>query len=73
MYNDKQVSISLYREINLLFENLYNLDELLIALNGNYKRSTIYYWVNRQNMPHSKIRGKLMFDPAEVRRWLERS
>lgn len=56
-----------------LFDNLLTMDELLAALKHQYARSSIYQWVNRDNMPHRKIRGKLWFPVPEVFEWLERS
>ena len=55
------------------FENLLTLQELLTMLRHQYSRYTIYRWVQRCEMPHKRIRGKLWFPKAEVIQWLERS
>jgi len=57
----------------LLFENLITMDELLRMLRNQYSKYTVYKWVQRENMPHKRIRGKLWFPREEVTLWLERS
>ncbi|NBW98987.1 DNA-binding protein [bacterium] len=49
------------------------MDELLVMLRHQYSRHTIYRWVERYEMPHKRIRGKLWFPRTEVIQWLERS
>lgn len=61
------------REQKTLFENLMTFDELLAMLKHQYSKHTIYRWVNRERMPHRKIRGKLWFPKDLVEVWLERS
>lgn len=56
-----------------LFDNLVTLDELLEAFAGRFSRASVYTWINRDRMPHRKIRGRLFFDPSEVALWLRRS
>jgi excisionase family DNA binding protein len=60
-------------EVISLFENLVTMDELLVMLRHQYSRHTIYRWVERYEMPHKRIRGKLWFPRTEVIQWLERS
>jgi excisionase family DNA binding protein len=57
----------------LLFENLITMEELLRMLKNQYSKYTVYKWVQRENMPHKRIRGKLWFPRDEVTLWLERS
>lgn len=56
-----------------LFENYITLEELLKLLRHQYSKHSIYRWVQRSNMPHKKIRGRLWFPRYEVEKWLERS
>lgn len=42
--------------------------ELAIRVTG-YKRNTIYKLVNQRQIPHSKQRGFLRFDEAELKAW----
>lgn len=56
-----------------LFENCITMSELLLMLRGQYSIHTVYRWVQRDGMPHKRIRGKLWFPKAEVIQWLERS
>jgi excisionase family DNA binding protein len=56
-----------------LFDNLVPMEDLLAYLKHQYKRSTIYHWIDRNGMPHRKIRGRLWFSIDEVTEWLERS
>ncbi|NBT58101.1 DNA-binding protein [bacterium] len=60
-------------EVISLFENLITMDDLLELLRHQYSRYTIYRWVERYEMPHKRIRGKLWFPKTEVIQWLERS
>ena len=60
-------------ESKLVFEKLITMDELLTMLRHQYSRYTVYRWVQRDGMPHKRIRGKLWFPKAEVIQWLERS
>ena len=57
----------------LFFENLITMEELLRMLKNQYSKYTVYKWVQRENMPHKRIRGKLWFPRDEVALWLERS
>lgn len=34
-------------------------------------RSTVYKWVRRTSIPHYKIGKRVLFDPEEVRRWMD--
>lgn len=53
-----------------LFENRMTVKELA----ADMKRSelTIYKWV-RQGLPKERQRGRLLFNPDEVVRWLQRT
>ena len=55
------------------FENLITMEELLTMLKHQYSVHTVYRWVQRYEMPHRRIRGKLWFPRSEVIQWLERS
>jgi predicted DNA-binding transcriptional regulator AlpA len=55
-----------------LFENLLTMEELLTMLKHQYSVYTVYRWVQRQGMPHRRIKGKLWFPKSEVIQWLER-
>lgn len=56
-----------------VFDNLLTMEELLTMLRHQYSVYTIYRWVQRQGMPHRRIKGKLWFPKTEVIQWLERS
>lgn len=56
-----------------VFDNLLTMEELLTMLRHQYSVYTIYRWVQRQGMPHRRIKGKLWFPKTEVVQWLERS
>lgn len=32
---------------------------------------TLYGWVSRKKVPYVKVNGKLMFDPKDIRAWLD--
>jgi transposase len=55
------------------FDNLITMQELHTLLKGQYTKRTIYRWVEREGMPHKKIRGKLWFPKTEAIQWLDRS
>ena len=55
------------------FDNLITMNELMTMLKGQYSVRTVYRWVQRNGMPHKRIRGKLWFPKTEVIQWLERS
>ncbi len=57
----------------LLFDNLITMDQLLALLKHQYKKRTVYKWVQQCGMPHKRIRGRLWFPKGEVIQWLERS
>lgn len=59
-------------KVSSVFDNLLTMEELLEMLRHQYSRLTIYKWVQRDGMPHRRIRGKLWFPKAEVIQWLER-
>lgn len=42
--------------------------EMAIRVTG-YRRNTIYKLVNLRQIPHSKHRGKLVFDEEALRKW----
>ncbi len=56
-----------------LFENYITLDELLTLLRHQYSKHTVYRWVQRCDMPHKRIRGRLWFPKLDVEKWLERT
>ena len=56
-----------------LFDKLITMKELLAMLKYEYSKSTVYKWIQRREMPHKKIQGKLWFPKQEVALWLERS
>lgn len=58
---------------NTFFDNLITMDELLRILKYQYSKQSIYKWVQRKNMPHKRIRGRLWFPQGEVFLWLEKS
>lgn len=33
--------------------------------------NTLYGWVSRKRIPYVKVNGKLMFDPGDIRIWLD--
>lgn len=35
--------------------------------------STLYAWVNRRRIPYVKIGGRVLFDPADIREWIDGS
>jgi hypothetical protein len=39
---------------------------------GNCSRKRIYNLVERGLLPHRKFHGRLLFDPRELREWVER-
>lgn len=55
------------------FDDLLTMDELLRLLKNQYSKHTVYRWVQREGMPHRKIKGKLWFPKQNVCLWLERS
>jgi len=61
------------RSAGPFFENLITMEELLTMLKHQYSVHTVYRWVQRYEMPHRRIRGKLWFPRSEVIQWLERS
>lgn len=56
-----------------IFDDLLTMNELLALLKNQYSKHTVYRWVQREGMPHRKIKGKLWFPKAGVCLWLERS
>jgi excisionase family DNA binding protein len=64
--NDTKLSVK-------FFDNLITFEELLAMLKHQYSKPTIYRWVQRQGMPHKRIKGKLWFPKTDVIHWLERS
>ncbi len=55
------------------FDDLLTMTELLELLKNQYSKHTIYRWIQRENMPHIKIKGKLWFSKKNVSVWLQRS
>jgi len=55
------------------FDDMLTMDELLRMLKNQYSKHTIYRWVQREGMPHRRIKGKLWFPKSSVCLWLERS
>jgi hypothetical protein len=49
-----------------LFDNLITMEELLCMLKHQYAKTTVYKWVQRENTPHKRIRGKLWFPRDKV-------
>ncbi len=54
-------------------DDMLTMDELLKLLKNQYSKHTIYRWVQREGMPHKRIKGKLWFPKSNVCLWLERS
>ena len=55
---------------NNFLENLLTMEELISALKNQYSKHTIYKWVQKDGMPHCKLRGKLWFPKNDVLQWL---
>ena len=52
------------------FDNLLTMEELLALFKNQYSKYTVYKWVQHDNMPCRKIKGKLWFPKQEVYQWL---
>ena len=52
-----------------IFENLVTVEELLLLLNHQYCRRTIYRWLD-EGIPHKKIRSRLWFPKDEAINWI---
>lgn len=54
------------------FNDLLTMDELLALLKNQYSKHTVYRWIQREDMPHIKIKGKLWFSQKDVCSWIKR-
>ena len=37
------------------------------------KQSTIYQWVSQGKIPHIKLGRKILFDPDEINKWIDKN
>jgi len=37
------------------------------------KQSTIYQWVNQRKIPYIKLGRKILFDPDEINKWIDKN
>lgn len=51
-------------------ESFLTIDELSSWI--KIKKSTIYQWVTKDEIPSYKIGGKRLFEPSEIRKWLKK-
>jgi predicted DNA-binding transcriptional regulator AlpA len=56
---------------NTFFTDLLTMDELLALLKNQYSKHTVYRWIQREAMPHIKIKGKLWFSQKAVCTWIQ--
>jgi len=57
---------------NSFFSDLLTMDELLILFKNQYSKHTIYRWIQREDMPHIKIKGKLWFSQKDICSWIQK-
>ncbi|MBF0207075.1 MAG: helix-turn-helix domain-containing protein [Oligoflexia bacterium] len=60
-------------ESNDFLSDLLTMKELLLLLRNQYSKHTVYRWIQRDHMPHVKIKGKLWFPKSKVCQWIQRS
>ncbi len=53
------------------FSDLITMEELLALLKNQYSKPTIYRWIQREDMPHLKIKGKLWISQKAVCTWIK--
>ncbi len=53
------------------FSDLITMDELLALLKNQYSKYTVYRWIQREEMPHIKIKGKLWFSQKAICSWIK--
>ena len=58
---------------NDFFNDLLTMDELLSLLRHQYSKHTIYRWIQKEEMPYLKLKGRLWFSKSSVCLWLQRS
>ena len=37
------------------------------------KKNTVYAWASQKRIPHIKLCGKILFDPDEIKKWVEKN
>ena len=52
-----------------LKRRFYTLSEIARYLGVN--ESLIYIWISKNQIPHIKMVGRIIFDITEINRWLE--
>ncbi len=53
------------------FNDLITMEELLMLLKNQYSKHTIYRWIQKERMPHTKLKGKLWFSKNAVAFWFQ--
>ena len=53
------------------FKDLLTMDELRTLLKNQYSKPTIYRWIQKEGMPHIKIKGKIWFSEQALAQWLQ--
>ena len=53
------------------FNDLLTMEELLMLLKSQYSKHTIYRWIQKEGMPHIKLKGKLWFSKNAVATWFQ--
>ncbi len=53
------------------FSDLITMEELLTLLKHQYSKYTVYRWIQREDMPHIKIKGKLWFSEQAISSWIK--
>ena len=56
---------------NNFFNDLLTMEELLALLKNQYSKYTVYRWIQKEQMPHIKIKGKLWFSQKEICSWIQ--
>jgi predicted DNA-binding transcriptional regulator AlpA len=54
------------------FNDLLTMSELLSLLKNQYSKHTVYRWIQREQMPHIKIKGKLWFSEKAICSWIQK-
>ena len=56
---------------NNFFNDLLTMEELLALLKNQYSKYTVYRWIQKKEIPHIKIKGKLWFSQKEICAWIK--
>ncbi|MBM4222894.1 MAG: helix-turn-helix domain-containing protein [Gammaproteobacteria bacterium] len=53
------------------FNDLLTIDELLALLKNQYSKDTVYRWIQKEEMPYLKIKGRLWFSRKTICSWIK--